>query len=48
MVMYERLLHHEELQVLDCSCRWTKGCHRSGCDRGATIKWVKWASYMYL
>ena len=33
-----RLLHHEELQVADCSHRWMKGCRGSGRDWGARSK----------
>ena len=29
-----------------CSHRWTKGCHGSGHDRGASSKWMKRASYL--
>ena len=32
------LLHREELQVPDCSRRWTKGCRWSGRDRGTSKK----------
>ena len=38
-----QLLHREELQVPDCSCRWKKGCRGSRHHRGASSKW---ASYL--